>query len=171
MNKLRNILRSQIGNIYNFFTTRHYWGFDLWHSQSILSFKTKTSVLFSAHCSFTLNVKGELFWKRSLNSLLIWSTGKTEAGCIKNVRRGTVQMCCCTMPWSEAIILHQMLLSGEEKKIPLSHSSSAFSFEWAKCSSVWVFSDFWVFMRIRVLRSLFQILSQFRKIIQTKNWE
>lgn len=85
--------------------------------------------VFSTLFIYTLDVKGKLFWKRSLHSLLIWSTGKTEAGCIQNVRRGTVQMCCCTMPWSEAIVLHQMLLSGEEKKIPLSHSSSAFSFE------------------------------------------
>lgn len=34
------------------------------------------------------------FWKSNLHSLLIRSTGKSEAGCIRSVGRGTVQMHC-----------------------------------------------------------------------------
>lgn len=118
----------------------------------------------------------ESLLENNLHSFLIRSTGKTEAGCIRIVRRGTVQMHCWYHAiWSEATILHQMLLSGEEKKLPLNHLSSALfclGILWPGqmwSSLIIFFSNFCVFMRRRVLRSLFQILSQFWRVIQTKN--
>lgn len=127
-------------------------------------------VVFSTLFIYTLDVKWELLEEEFALSfdMIYWENwGRMHTKCEE--RDCADVLLYHAMIWSHHIKPDAAKWRGE-KDSP-EPFFLCFSFEWAKCSSVYFFSDFWVFMRVRVLRSRFQILSQFRKIIQTKKTE
>lgn len=104
-----------------------------------------------------------IYWANRLDAFAVWKGGlcRCVAGTMPHDLKPPYYTRCC---WLQ-----------RTKKILQSHPSSALfhslqeSCGWVRCGIVTLFfSGFWVFIR-RVLRSLFQILSQFWTVFQKKS--